>query len=232
MSNFAEMFHPILRVQLILALSCLGGFNLIGQSVYMGVQGKHEIKEAGYFYDSGGAESSYKRGANEKTVICAPASQSAEITFTMFEVESAWDILYAYNGESESAPFIREYTGNQNPGKFLLKPAECICFVFTSDGTNEGKGWEAELKLGSEIKLNKGKPILKVKEVNVVEQNSLEQNASYKSTPRNLNAESGKSARSQGESPKRIISRKDFENQPAVKQDFIRSHLELYEITD
>jgi hypothetical protein len=229
MSNFAEMFHPILRVQLILALSCLGGFNLIGQSVYMGVQGKHEIKDAGYFYDSGGAKSSYKRGANEKTVICAPASQSAEITFTMFEVESAWDILYAYSGESESAPFIREYTGNQNPGKFLLKPAECICFVFTSDGTNEGKGWEAELNVlltGKEIKAEG------LREVKLPVNGKQADHGVYRSTPIEGNGSKEGKSRNSGIVEKRQVKRKDFEQISELKKEYMLKHPEQYEIID
>ncbi len=102
---------------------------------------------AGSFYDSGGAGGNYTDGQSFTYTICpSTAGQSVQVVFSSLNIESGWDYLYIYNGNSTGAPLIGTYTGATNPGTIVSSAANgCLTFRFTSDGSVNYSGWAATI---------------------------------------------------------------------------------------
>ena len=102
---------------------------------------------SGNFYDSGGAGGNYTDGQNFTYTICpSTAGQSVQVVFSSLNIESGWDYLYIYNGNSTGAPLIGTYTGTTNPGTIVSSAANgCLTFRFTSDGSVNYSGWAATI---------------------------------------------------------------------------------------
>ena len=97
------------------------------------------------FYDSGGASGNYQNGENITTVI-APSDGNNRVTviFNSFQLESCCDYLAVYDGLDTSAPFIGLYNGSTIPSSFTAdNPSGALTFMFTSDGSVTGSGWDA-----------------------------------------------------------------------------------------
>ncbi len=123
----------------------------------------------GKFYDTGGPFGDYDSGENESWTICPDnAGEFVTVTFNMFETEgrgvnNCWDALRIYDGNSASAPEIgpgpgycyeSATDGTNYPGIVLGTPitstdaSGCLHFVFTSDGSGERDGWDADVTCG------------------------------------------------------------------------------------
>jgi subtilisin-like proprotein convertase family protein/putative hemolysin len=97
------------------------------------------------FFDSGGSGGSYANNENRTYTICSStAGQMARVIFSAFDLESNWDYLYIYDGNSTAAPLIGTYTGTTSPGTITATNAGgCLTFRFTSDGSGVRAGWAA-----------------------------------------------------------------------------------------
>jgi hypothetical protein len=98
-----------------------------------------------HFYDSGGASGNYQNGENITTVI-APSDGNNRVTviFNSFQLESCCDYLTVYDGLDTNAPFIGQYNGSIIPSFFTANnPSGGLTFMFTSDGSVTGSGWDA-----------------------------------------------------------------------------------------
>lgn len=106
----------------------------------------------------------YQNNENTSTVICAdfPGDQVV-VTFSAFDVEAFNDGLYVFDGNSALAPQISSgnpagnvpgglpgaYWGTDTPGPFISSsPNGCLTFVFKSNATVGGSGWNAEITCG------------------------------------------------------------------------------------
>ena len=111
------------------------------------------------FYDTGGANGDYQN--NEfVTWIISPDVEGDHITvtFTQFNVETAWDALYVHNGPDASYPLIPSgngptanfpaggYYGVGLPGPFTSTHSSgALTFVFMSDSAFPYSGWVADV---------------------------------------------------------------------------------------
>ncbi len=102
---------------------------------------------SGTFYDNGGAGSNYSANQNITYTICpSTPGQMISVNFSMFDLESGWDYLYIYDGNSIGAPQIGQFTGSTNLGTITAtNPGGCLTFRFTSDGSVNNAGWAATI---------------------------------------------------------------------------------------
>jgi gliding motility-associated-like protein len=102
----------------------------------------------GVFADPGGS-ANYANSCNVTETICpGTAGQCVTLQFTSFNLETNWDYLYIYNGNTTGAPLIGTYTGTTIPngGNVTANNASgCLTLVFTSDGVINAPGWLANV---------------------------------------------------------------------------------------
>lgn len=100
-----------------------------------------------HFYDTGGASGVYNNNANVTTVIC-PNTPGDQITviFNSFNLESGFDYLKIYDGNSSAATLLGNFTGATLPPSFTSSAVNgCLTFVFTSDTSVTLAGWDATI---------------------------------------------------------------------------------------
>jgi uncharacterized repeat protein (TIGR01451 family) len=118
----------------------------------------------GIFVDNGGINGNYVNGSNVTTTICpSVAGEVVSVVFSTFDLESTWDALYVYNGNSTSASQISSsnpagnvpgglaggYWGTSIPGPFTSTSTDgCLTFRFVSDGQASRAGWIANIVCG------------------------------------------------------------------------------------
>lgn len=68
-----------------------------------------------------------------------------KVTFDRFETESVNDVVRLYDGNSESAPLLGEFSGNEIPGVITSEGNE-ILITFTTNQTIEANGWMLSYK--------------------------------------------------------------------------------------
>ncbi|MEM7102619.1 MAG: CUB domain-containing protein [Bacteroidota bacterium] len=96
------------------------------------------------FYDTGGAIGDYMNDEDITTTICSTdPNLQAHIDFNEFDLGPG-DILAIFDGTSNMDPLIGSFFGNNSPG-VVVSSNGCLTFVFTSDSTNPGTGWGAEI---------------------------------------------------------------------------------------
>jgi len=98
-------------------------------------------------YDPGGAAGNYANNATFTATYCpAVAGQVVTLTFTAFGTEAFWDVLNVYNGPSTAYPLLNSYSGAALPGAVTSSAiGGCLTVQFTSDNTNVGLGWAANV---------------------------------------------------------------------------------------
>ncbi|MGB0914852.1 MAG: N-acetylmuramoyl-L-alanine amidase [Crocinitomicaceae bacterium] len=94
------------------------------------------------FYDTGGATGDYANDERELWLIEPSNAQSITIDFTVFNVESGYDNLYIYDGNTIDAPLIGSYTGSNSPGT-ITSSSGALLIEFRSDCSTLSNGWEA-----------------------------------------------------------------------------------------
>ncbi|HRG18022.1 MAG TPA: hypothetical protein PLP39_02945 [Flavobacterium lutivivi] len=118
------------------------------------------------FTDNGGTDANYQNNTYEITTICSSIpGENVVVTFTSFDVESYWDGLLVYDGDSISSTQIASsngvgsgalatipgaFWGTTIPGPFMSSnPEGCLTFRFISDNTANKPGWVAEITCGN-----------------------------------------------------------------------------------
>lgn len=94
----------------------------------------------GSFFDPGGAAD---YGSNEDRVqtFYSNSGCALGITFTMFDTEPLWDMLYVYDGPTIGSPLIGQFSGGGIPPT-LQSTGNSLTFRFVSDATNSFySGW-------------------------------------------------------------------------------------------
>ena len=111
-------------------------------------------------YDSGGEEGEYSNNEDVTTLICSPnLDEAIQITFNSLNIESNWDALYIYNGNSIDASQFDSgngptqagfpaggFYGTDNPGTFTsTDESGCILLRFRSDQFVTGSGFDIDV---------------------------------------------------------------------------------------
>lgn len=111
------------------------------------------------FYDSGGANGDYSNNEHSTWIITPDVpGDHITVTFTEFDVQFGWDVLYVFNGPDATYPMIPSgngptanfpaggYYGNTPPGPFTSTHSSgALTFVFMSDYDITSTGWAADV---------------------------------------------------------------------------------------
>lgn len=104
---------------------------------------------SGNFYDTGGPSLDYGNSQNIATTFCsAVPGQCITLSFSAFNIEPNFDLLYIYDGASTAAPIIGIYTGVNSPG-VVTSTSGCLTVRFTSDLSVAAPGWAASISCGT-----------------------------------------------------------------------------------
>lgn len=103
---------------------------------------------SGTYYDPGGT-GNYSNNQNVTQVINpGTAGKCVQLDFSSFGLESNYDYLYIYDGNSTSATLIGIYSGFVSPGKVTASATNTtgsLTLRFTSDGGTNDLGWVATI---------------------------------------------------------------------------------------
>jgi uncharacterized repeat protein (TIGR01451 family) len=118
----------------------------------------------GNFTDVAGATANYANNSNSTVTICpVTTGDYVTVNFTSFNVESNFDGLYVFDGNSIASPQIAStnaagfgllnlpgaFWGSTIPGPFTSSsPDGCLTFRFISDGSASFTGWIADVSCG------------------------------------------------------------------------------------
>ncbi|MBI5541575.1 MAG: PKD domain-containing protein, partial [Bacteroidia bacterium] len=101
----------------------------------------------GIFYDSGGSGGTYQNSENYTLTICAgiPGAQ-VSLNFTQFDIESGFEHLAIYEGNTSGGLLIVNATGTTLQGQTITSQGSgCLTLVFTADGSVTHAGWAAAI---------------------------------------------------------------------------------------
>lgn len=111
--------------------------------------------------DTGGIINNYSNLENYvRTIIPSNANQKIRLTFSSFDLETDFDYLYVYDGNSTSAPELGSgFTGTTLPGPFESTAADgSISLVFFSDTFEVRAGYVATIDCVSNLSNSEFKP--------------------------------------------------------------------------
>ncbi|OFX22168.1 MAG: hypothetical protein A2033_14415 [Bacteroidetes bacterium GWA2_31_9] len=131
----------------ILAIAFFIVNNLFGQTFNM--SNTYVNTCTGKFYDDGGLASSYSANANIKMTICSDLpNREISVHFNSFDIENSYEFLTVYNGDSALAMYMFDsVTGTSLNGVTIQSIGTgCLTFVFTSDGSIQNSGWDADIE--------------------------------------------------------------------------------------
>ena len=96
-------------------------------------------------FDSGGSSGSYNDFEYYVETYCSnDPGLCIQIEFNSFATEAGADILYIYDGNSNTAPLIGSYSGSL--GSFTVSGTSgCVTFEWSSNGLITSLGWDATL---------------------------------------------------------------------------------------
>ena len=99
---------------------------------------------SGNIHDFGGTTKNYYNNEEYTWTISPPNATSLDVNFSLFDVESNYDYLYVYDGNSIAATQIAgsPFTGTTSPGVFTTSSG-AITFRFTSDLSTTRPGFIA-----------------------------------------------------------------------------------------
>lgn len=117
------------------------------------------------FIDNGGANANYASNSDNTYTICPTnPGEVVTVTFTSFDIETLWDGLYVFDGNSINSPQISSgnpgnsipggvpgaFWGTVIPGPFTSTSADgCLTFRFRSDNVVNKAGWIANVTCGT-----------------------------------------------------------------------------------
>ena len=115
----------------------------------------------GNYIDNGGIGANYLPNSDSTVTICPTIpGEVVTVTFTSFNVETTFDALYVFDGNSITSPQIASsngaasvpggvsggYWGTTAPGPFTsTDPSGCLTFRFRSDGVINNAGWASNV---------------------------------------------------------------------------------------
>jgi len=100
----------------------------------------------GIFVDSGSILSNYSNFEGITYTLCPDTPGSfLVIDFTSFDVEDNFDALAIFEGTTTATLISTHDNGNIPTTIISSDPSGCLTFVFTSDGSVTGTGWQANI---------------------------------------------------------------------------------------
>jgi spore germination protein YaaH len=93
-------------------------------------------------YDGGGPGLNYYNNENYTFTIAPNNAITLMVNFQSFHVESGFDTLWIYDGNSSNAPLLGAWTGTQSPGN-IQASGNSLTFRFKSDVSGTAPGWVA-----------------------------------------------------------------------------------------
>ncbi len=105
----------------------------------------------GFFLDSGGGANPYGPNENFITTICSDGVGGTHIQLVFSGVYlGAGDALCFYDGPDATAPLLACSDEFPSGNPFIIQataanPSGCLTVVFTSDASDEGQGWSADI---------------------------------------------------------------------------------------
>ncbi len=106
---------------------------------------------SGFFMDSGGSSAAYSPNESFTTTICPDGSTGThtQLIFNGTDI-AAGDELCFFDGENTNAPSLGCASDFNGASSFIIQataanPGGCLTITFTSDGSNEGAGWSADI---------------------------------------------------------------------------------------
>ena len=99
-----------------------------------------------FYYDPGGPNESYANNLQTVTTICpTPPANQVTVGFNLFNLSSG-DRITVFNHDQATGSSFGSFSGGVAPGPFVgSNPSGCLTFVFNSDGSSPGLGWEAQV---------------------------------------------------------------------------------------
>ena len=101
-----------------------------------------DINCSGNIYDSGGPSSAYSGNEDYIYAISPTNASSVTINFSSFDLETNFDSLYIYDGNSINAPLLGSYTGIISPGTISSTTGD-LTLHFISDPFVNNLGFAA-----------------------------------------------------------------------------------------
>ncbi len=100
------------------------------------------IKCSDTIYDMGGPNGNYHNNENYTFTIAPPNAVSVSINFLTFNLESGYDSLFIYNGNSINSPLLGKYSGTTLPPSLFANSGK-MTIRFHSDGATVKSGYIA-----------------------------------------------------------------------------------------
>jgi hypothetical protein len=100
------------------------------------------------FIDSGNDAAEYANNENYTQVLCPnnPATETVQLTFTLFDTEEDYDFLTIYDGNDVTGSEIGSYSGSALPPTIIAEnPTGCLTINFESDNSVIDTGWVASI---------------------------------------------------------------------------------------
>ncbi len=97
------------------------------------------------FYDNGGASANYSDNRTITQTLCSDSNQKLQFVFNNITTQfGTGDTLWVYDGSSTAAQLIAVYIQGSTIEP-LLSNGSCLTFVFKSNATSNGRGWQANV---------------------------------------------------------------------------------------
>lgn len=96
-------------------------------------------------YDSGGPAGTYQNSEDYSVTFCSGTTDCILLHFTgTFALETNWEHLYIYDGNSTSANLLRDLDGAALPAD-ITTSGNCVTIRFTSDGSVTQAGFQMNI---------------------------------------------------------------------------------------
>ena len=91
--------------------------------------------------EDGSGLSYYWNNTHCSWLIKPRGASQIKLNFTNFNTEANYDVLSIYDGETDQAPLIGNFSGNQLPNE-ILSTGNALFLTFNTNDTIQGQGWE------------------------------------------------------------------------------------------
>lgn len=113
------------------------------------VNGNTVTTDAGTFYDSGGSSGNYGDSENTSTTFQSAIGEPIQLDFTNVSIEpnggGCYDSITVYDGTNASAASLGSFCGTADFTVTSTNASNALHFVFSSDGSVNESGWQAEI---------------------------------------------------------------------------------------
>lgn len=105
----------------------------------------------GTLWDSGGPNGDYSNNQDLTFVICPTEfHQCIRLNFVNYDLETSYDLIRVYEGNSTAAPLVRTLTG-VGSDVLLQLSSDCVTIRFTSDGSIVEEGFQMTWQCTAEV---------------------------------------------------------------------------------